>query len=185
LGFQRHRNAAQVPSLACEVQLAGPRAGRSASPNAQVHQFALYAPPILSLRGLVALGPWLRLLGVLNPQSVPMNVLASTWWVCCSGGGSYSFNGKAGMRNHGSSVRSGPGRIMHWLRDLDQFFRKLGLVLSFTGPARVTNTPPAAVPTRTLFTSLAHVIQRGWIPCKALQEVEFVLWLQVLHWVLF
>ena len=117
MGFQRHRNAAQVPSLACEVQLAGPRAGRSASPNAQVHQFALYAPPVLSLRGLVVLGPWLRLLGVLNPQSVPMNVLASTWWVCCSGGGSYSFNGKAGMRNHGSSVRNGPGLIMHWLRD--------------------------------------------------------------------
>ena len=162
-----------------------PRQGVLRHCNAQVLQFGLEAPPILSLRGPVALGPWLGLLGVLIPQSVPMNVLASTWWVCCSGGGSYSFNGKAGMRNHGSSDRNGPGRIMHWLRDLDQFFRKLGLVLSFTGPARVTNTQTAALPTRTLFTSLACAVQRCWIPCKAFQEVEFVLWLLVLHWVLF
>ena len=38
-------------------------------------QFVLYAPPILSLRGPVALGPWLRLLGVSIPQSFPINVL--------------------------------------------------------------------------------------------------------------
>ena len=138
--------------------------------NAQVLQFVLSAPPVPSLRGPVVLGPWLGLLGVLIPQSVPMNVLASTWWVCCSGGGSYSFYGKAGMRNHGSSVRNGPGHIMHWLRDLDQFFRKLGLVLSFTGPARVTNTQTAALPTRMLCTILACVTQRWLGPMQGIPK---------------
>ena len=106
--------------------------------------------------------------GRLVPQSFAMNALASTWWVCCSGGVSCSVSGIAGMRNHCLSVRNGLGLIMHWLRHLDRLFGELGLVLSFTGPARVTNTQTAALPTRMLCTILACVTQRWLGPMQGI-----------------